>query len=135
LTDTFGSRLRLERLRRNLTQEQFGQLGGVSRVSQHLYEQGVRAPDVNYLIALSAHGVDAAVLLDPNRGSTADHTLAAEWAFAAVDELARDENGDALSLQERLTLFHRLVGVFLASDAPTNKKLVTTLATKKPRVR
>lgn len=134
MTDTFGSRLRLERLRRNLTQEQFGQMGGVSRVSQHLYEQGVRAPDVNYLIALSAHGVDAAGLLDPTRGSTADHMLAAERAFAAVDELGRDENGEALSLQERLTLFHRLVGVFLAPDA-ASRQPVDTLPTKKPRVR
>jgi transcriptional regulator with XRE-family HTH domain len=134
LTDTFGSRLRLERLRRNLTQEQFAQLGGVSRVSQHLYEQGVRAPDVNYLISLSAHGVDAAGLLDPNRGSTADRILAAERAFAAVDELGRDENGEPLSLQERTTLFLRLVGVFLAPDGG-NKQTIEALPTKKPRVR
>lgn len=134
MTDTFGSRLRLERLRRNLTQEQFAQLGGVSRVSQHLYEQGVRAPDVNYLIALGAHGVDAAGLLDPSRGSTADRILAAERAFAAVDELGRDENGEALSLQERTNLFLRLVGVFLAPDGAI-KQPIETLPAKKPRVR
>jgi transcriptional regulator with XRE-family HTH domain len=134
LTDTFGSRLRLERLRRNLTQEQFGQMGGVSRVSQHLYEQGVRAPDVNYLIALSAHGVDAAGLLDPARGSTTDRTLAAERAFAAVDQLGRDENGNLLSFRERLALFHRLWVVFAAPEVVT-KQPSDILPTRKPRVR
>lgn len=47
---SFGSRLRQERDRLRLTQEKFAELGGVKRVSQHLYEQDVRVPDINYLI-------------------------------------------------------------------------------------
>lgn len=61
--DGFGSRLRDERMRMNLTQEQMGELGGVKRVSQHLYETGKRMPDLQYLERVTRAGADTARLL------------------------------------------------------------------------
>lgn len=118
MTDSFGTRLRFERLRRNLTQEQFAQLGGVGRVSQHLYEQDARAPDTNYLLRLASYGIDAAGLLDPRRTHTqglAEETIL--QAFLTVDEIARDERGNALPVDERAKQFQNLLRALSGSRA------------------
>ena len=60
---SFGRRLREARDRLRLTQEQFAELGGVKRVSQHLYEQDARVPDLNYLLRLKEHGIDVGHLV------------------------------------------------------------------------
>jgi len=53
-----GERLREERSRLGLNQEEFAQLGGVNRNTQGSYEKNERTPDLNYLSAISVHGVD-----------------------------------------------------------------------------
>ena len=96
---SFGGRLRQERERLGLTQEKFAELGGVKRVSQHLYEQDVRTPDIAYLMRLKQVGVDAWFLIDGARSSASNGRLPKSVylsAFRAVDELARDGNGQAL---------------------------------------
>lgn len=118
MTDSFGARLRVERLRRNLTQEQFAQLGGVGRVSQHLYEQDARAPDTNYLLRLASYGIDVAGLLDPRRTHTqglTEETIL--QAFLTVDEIARDEHGNALPVDERAKQFQNLLRALSGSRA------------------
>ncbi|WP_157900283.1 hypothetical protein [Rhodoferax koreensis] len=42
---SFGRRFRSERDRLTMNQDDFGALGGVRRLTQHLYEQGSRVPD------------------------------------------------------------------------------------------
>src|ERR1700687_5616131 len=64
---TFGQRLREERERLQMTQEQFAVLGGVKRVTQHLYELSERFPDVRYLESVLQHGADLQFLLLGNR--------------------------------------------------------------------
>ncbi|MBS0570121.1 MAG: helix-turn-helix transcriptional regulator [Proteobacteria bacterium] len=122
-TTTFGSRLRAERVRLNLTQEEFAGLGGVKRVSQHLYEQDVRVPDVNYLLRLQQSDVnvaalilDSASVLQGMQGHTGIPLLMA--AFRAVDEFARDDHGDPLPLPERERFF-RFLCMTLSSDEST----------------
>lgn len=81
----FSARLTEERNRLNLSQEAFGAIAGVSKMSQLNYEKGVRKPDVSYLMAVAEHGVDVAYLLtgqrlfDPNavQHECAEPTLAA----------------------------------------------------------
>lgn len=79
-----------DRLR--LTQEQFAELGGVKRVSQHLYEQDARVPDLNYLLRLKEHGVDVGHLVLGNSVSRASATPNSTdlyvAAFRTVDEFA-----------------------------------------------
>ncbi|MDN5504468.1 MAG: transcriptional regulator [Comamonas sp.] len=64
-----GSRLREERERLGLNQEGFGQLGGVRKQAQLLYEKDERKPDSDYLVAVAAAGVDVLFVLTGQRQS------------------------------------------------------------------
>jgi SOS regulatory protein LexA len=118
---TFGARLRMERDRLKLTQLQFAALGGVKRVSQHLYEQDVRVPDVNYLLRLQQHDVDVgflvcgapSILTGLQSGASLDLFTS---AFRSVDEFARDARGEPLALVERERFFHFLCMTLLSHE-------------------
>ncbi|MBD9479056.1 helix-turn-helix transcriptional regulator [Pseudoxanthomonas sp. PXM02] len=110
---SFGSRLRQERGRLELTQQKFAELGGVKRVSQHLYEQDARVPDMNYLMRLKEGGVDVWFLINGARfvagtGNALPRSVYVS-AFRAVDELARNADGQVLPLEERERLFDFLL--------------------------
>jgi transcriptional regulator with XRE-family HTH domain len=113
--------LRAERVRLNLTQEEFARLGGVKRVSQHLYEQDVRVPDVNYLLRLQQHDVDIGSLvldkanLKGAQGRANVQLLTA--IFRAVDEFARDDRGDPLPLPERERFFRFLCMTLTSNES------------------
>ncbi|MCA8434040.1 helix-turn-helix domain-containing protein [Burkholderia seminalis] len=62
-----GSRLRDERLRIGLSQDEFATVGGVARRSQSAYESDERAPDAAYLLAIRAIGVDIGYVLTGER--------------------------------------------------------------------
>ena len=64
-----GARLREERERLGLNQEGFGQLGGVRKLAQLLYEKDERKPDSDYLVAVAAAGVDVLFVLTGRRQS------------------------------------------------------------------
>lgn len=51
--DSFGSRLREERIRNKLTQTALAELGGVQPNAQGHYESGHRMPRVDYLLAIA----------------------------------------------------------------------------------
>lgn len=67
--DSPGKRLREERQRLKANQTTFGVWGGVDRKSQFRYETDQRAPDSEYLHALSKHGVDVLYVLTGKRSS------------------------------------------------------------------
>jgi len=120
---SFGARLRAERGRLQLTQQQFAELGGVKRVSQHLYEQNARVPDLNYFLKLHEHAVDVGFLvLGTASGSKSERSLPlslAAAAFRAVDEFARDSDGELLSFRDRERFFSFLCAA-LAQDDETH---------------
>jgi transcriptional regulator with XRE-family HTH domain len=58
LMNSFSDRLKEERERLGFNQEAFGAIGGVKRLAQGNYEKGERAPDLNYLAAISKVGAD-----------------------------------------------------------------------------
>lgn len=60
---TFEERLKAERQRLRLNQEDFSALGGVKKRAQVSYEQGERTPSAEYLAALASNGVDVLFLL------------------------------------------------------------------------
>lgn len=66
-TATIGARIREERERLKLNQEQFGSLGGVSRNTQMRYESNERAADSDYLANLREAGVDVLYILGGTR--------------------------------------------------------------------
>ena len=134
---SFGARLRQERERLGLTQQRFAELGGVKRVSQHLYEQEVRAPDVTYLTLLKEAGVDIWFLITGKRAPESVSAGASRSiyisAFRAVDEIALNADGEPLPLAERERLFAFLIALLEtenASSDPENlrRRLAAALA-------
>lgn len=119
---SFGARLRQERARLGLTQLAFAELGGVKRVSQHLYEQDVRVPDVNYLLRLPAHGVDVGFLMSGKHSPTSAAgelipRRRAVKAFRAVEEFSNSRGTAPLPYPEREQLFESLCTVLAEDDA------------------
>lgn len=66
--DTFGSRLREERIRNKMTQTALAELGGVQPNAQGHYESGQRMPRVDYLLA-TASVIDIGYLITGLRSS------------------------------------------------------------------
>ncbi|ELW8793366.1 XRE family transcriptional regulator [Salmonella enterica] len=64
-----GERLREERLRLELSQAALGEIGGVRKQAQLLYEKGERNPDAAYLSAISKFGVDIQFIVTGVRSS------------------------------------------------------------------
>ncbi|MGK5079623.1 helix-turn-helix domain-containing protein [Janthinobacterium sp. HLX7-2] len=59
----FFERLKEERKRLGLNQDEFAALGGVKKGAQFNYENGSRTPDSDYLAAIADAGVDVLYLL------------------------------------------------------------------------
>lgn len=74
---SFPERLRLERKRIGLSQEEFGRLGGVSKTAQWLYEAGKNWPTCEYLECLCRTGVDVAFIAMGVRANPND----LDWAL------------------------------------------------------
>jgi transcriptional regulator with XRE-family HTH domain len=118
----FGKRLREERERLRLSQPAFAELGGVKRVSQHLYEHGERFPDVQYLENLKQHGVDVLYLVFGRRSVGIEEGDRLEFSaqllfdiYRVVDEFARDEYGELLPFEARFKLFQFLCAALSGS--------------------
>lgn len=63
MLDNFSRRLKAERTRLGMNQEDFATAGGVTKNTQLAYEQGSRPPDVEYLFKIADAGVDLFFLL------------------------------------------------------------------------
>ncbi|CAJ3422010.1 transcriptional regulator [Burkholderia pseudomallei] len=71
--NTIGSRLREERLRLGLSQDEFAAVGGVLRRAQSNYESDDRSPDAKYLSAIAELGVDLLYVLKGLRQAPSAH--------------------------------------------------------------
>ncbi|WP_350112099.1 helix-turn-helix domain-containing protein [Nitrosomonas sp.] len=67
---SIGSRLRKERERLNMKQEDFATACGVRRRAQSSYESDTRSPDANYLEAAAKIGVDISYVIYGKLGSS-----------------------------------------------------------------
>ncbi|MCT8273371.1 MULTISPECIES: helix-turn-helix domain-containing protein [Xanthomonas translucens group] len=82
------TRLREERVRLGMNQQELADIGGVSRKTQSAYEGGLTAPDVAYLSRVEARGVDVHYVIGGARESappTGHVALAAIDGFAPFD--------------------------------------------------
>lgn len=61
--NSFGERLKEERIRLGLNQEDFGAIGGVQKLAQRNYEKNNREPGSSYMTALASAGVNVMYLL------------------------------------------------------------------------
>lgn len=121
-TLSFGERLRDERARLRLSQNEFAELGGVKRSSQYLYEHDLRSPDAAYLAKINAGGVDVGYLfsgiprfrVESGVGLTIEQALG---AFRAVEDFARTTVAGVMPAQERERLFEILCGTRVGDPA------------------
>ncbi|WP_426080390.1 hypothetical protein [Herbaspirillum huttiense] len=58
LSPGFGQRLREERERLEMSQTQFGEIGGIGRLAQRQYESETTSPTIRYMTAIERAGVD-----------------------------------------------------------------------------
>lgn len=61
--ESFGARLRSERLRLGFNQTDFAEIGGVQKDGQVKYEAGKREPGIGYISLLAQAGVDVGFLI------------------------------------------------------------------------
>ncbi|WP_226946945.1 helix-turn-helix domain-containing protein [Ralstonia mannitolilytica] len=87
MSETFSERLREERKRLGMSQEQLASIGGVQRGAQNRYESGERTPDADYLMAVAQAGVDVSFVLTgkPSANSIAPDEQALLAAYRALD--------------------------------------------------
>ncbi len=78
-------RLKEERERLSLSQNQMAAIAGVTGRSQQNYESGKRAPDSNYLAALSQAGVDVLYIITGERMINNPRVQALSTAYGNAD--------------------------------------------------
>lgn len=93
-----GSRLKEERKRLGLSQQEFGTIGGVEANAQGKYESGERIPRSDYLAALEKKGVDVLFVVSGKRTPmTADSLNEAERAIITHYRALSEDDQDAIS--------------------------------------
>jgi len=115
----FGKRLREERERLGLTQQEFAERAGIKRVTQFLYEKEESQPNYRYLMAISELSVDMHYLLFGRRRGVGhlDFTPGTlRTIYRIVDEVARDHAGNPLPLESRLDCFAMLCAAYTGRD-------------------
>ena len=126
----FGTRLREERERLGLTQEEFAAAAGFKRLTQYLYESEENVPNLRYLNAIEDLGVDLRYLIFGKRRKTGSLNLTHEMLlkiFTLVDELGRDKKGKPLPLKARQKLFGALCATYEEKDASELKAEVVKM--------
>lgn len=112
-----GVRIKEERLRIGWSQTRFGEVGGVSKASQIVYERGGRFPDAQYLCLLGQHGIDIGYLLWGRRepeGATGVSWVVMGHVAHALETWA-SENGITLSEERRTWFLRRLYDAFASN--------------------
>uniref|UniRef100_A0A7C1WUF6 Helix-turn-helix domain-containing protein n=1 Tax=Pseudomonas graminis TaxID=158627 RepID=A0A7C1WUF6_9PSED len=93
-----GSRLKEERKRLGLSQQDFGSIGGVEANAQGKYESGERIPRSDYLAALGKKGIDVMYVLSGERTPIATDTLnEAERAVITHYRALSEDDREAIS--------------------------------------
>lgn len=92
-----GLRLKEERKRLGLSQQDFGSIGGVEANAQGKYESGERIPRSDYLAALGKKGVDVLYVLSGScTPMAADSLNDAERAIITHYRALSDDDRDAI---------------------------------------
>jgi transcriptional regulator with XRE-family HTH domain len=96
ILSTIGIRLKDERKRLGYSQTDFGNVGGVTKNTQILYESDKRSPDALYLASLAAIGVDVQYITTGIRSDNLSKITTVSQSVKEGDELL-----DTLELLEK----------------------------------
>ena len=123
MTETLGTRLRQERARLSLTQDQFAALGGVARLAQSKYENDQHSPSADYLQRLLLAKVDVLYVLSGQIGRDAS---ALNWddgheAFSFVMKNFLGKPGKTYTSDQLFEIFRSLWQTMMdgAAASPT----------------
>lgn len=117
-----GRRLLAERTRLDLSQQQMADLGGVSRPSYRLYEEGRREPSLSYLLQLSEHGPDFVYLVfgdATQKRKSPPICLSAESLGVLFDntlKIIATEHGGELSSSKKRKLFIQMCRIAATTE-------------------
>ncbi|WP_426139664.1 helix-turn-helix domain-containing protein [Pseudomonas sp. DWP3-1-2] len=104
-----GTRLKSERKRLDLSQQELGAIGGIEANAQGLYERGKRFPNAGYLGAIAEAGVDVLFVITGTR-----KVLAVEAVTAGDMKLLTELDGLPDDVQDDIK---RLVSTLFIADA------------------
>lgn len=90
--ETLGARLKAERNRLRMNQDDFAAVGGVKKGAQITYEQDKRMPDAAYLVSIATAGVDVLYILT---GAYSPATLPADENALLAGYRSLDTRGKA----------------------------------------
>ncbi len=129
LAPTLPERLRLERKRMGLSQEDFGKLGNVSKTAQYLYESARNWPTLEYLETLRMGGVDVAYIASGIRSShQTDDWPILKNAFLLVHHSLAKNQEVSFTPEQLFEAFKALVD---AATGATRPELLTNLKDSK----
>lgn len=84
MTGTIGDRIKAERERVGMSQEELARSASVSSRSQRNYEAGTRVPNADYLLAIAKAGIDISYVLTGTKTYALE--VAAEQLLSALGE-------------------------------------------------
>ena len=118
----FAQRLSEERRRLRLSQADMGRIGGVSRTSQSIYENGHKVPDLGYLMRLRDAGADLVFLLSGERdgqrlGAVRISLDALSNIYGLIDEVCRNPDGSLQPFDVRMRVFQLLCAMAITTDS------------------
>ena len=115
----FGGRIRSERRRLKLTQQQFAKAVGVSQGSEVGYESGAHIPNIQYLARAANLGVDIVYVVLGRRGSSEAIDLVNWDSFirivTAIDEWL-EENEATMPLKNKIELARLFLSKYSLED-------------------
>ena len=126
----FADRLRRERARLELGQAELWEAGGVSKSTQVCYENGQRVPDLEYIEAVTAVGVDPVFMVTGLSSRTFvarnfDRDLHKEITCAVAEFQA--DRGISFPPEKQAQLIHFLYQEFSRAGSIEPTKLAQTL--------
>jgi len=116
---TVGDRLREERTRIGLSQEELAAVGGLRKQAQLNYESGTRSPDASYLLALESAGVDIVYVLTGRRVVTDSAAVILDEGEQEILRKYRKLNEAGKGAVEALMNGYLFAGVFTKTGKPT----------------
>ncbi len=117
--DSYGERLRNERLRLHYTQKVFAEMIGISQASQVGYESGARIPSIHYLVQAASIGVDPVYVMFGKSKLLAGMDMM-DWPLQdqiqTIVERWLEENELKLPVTKKMHIVRLLVPRFSSTD-------------------
>ena len=124
--NTIADRIREERKKLGLSQDDFSKLAGIVQKTQSNYESGKRSPDTDYLLAIGNIGVDIGYVITGRRSVTLDDLVELQQCLFEVEDWL-ERHHKTLTKEQTLNAAKQL---FAAKKTDINPEQATELILK-----